>query len=102
MTIPIRSHPQLLDASVSTVVGAVHLTPPAGPAPRTRSHLEVTRRVRLLRPRHWHLRHRWEITAGDDAHQLALSCTRCGRVRRSLQRTAVPIWASDLELRRMR
>ena len=109
MELHIRSHPQLLDAAASTVVEAVYYPPPGGPTlsipistPRARSPFEALRRVRALHPRRWHLRHRWEITGGDDAHQLAFSCTACGRTRRSLQRAAVPTPAPDVELRRMR
>ena len=108
MELPIRSHPQLLDASV-TVVEAAYL-PPGGPTPlsiplstpRARSPFEALRRLRALSLRRWHLRHRWEITGGDDAHQLAFSCTACGRTRRSFHRAAVPTPAPDVELRRMR
>lgn len=110
MELHIRSHPQVLDAGAATAVEAVHLPLPGGTTPlsaprstpRVGSLLEALRRVRALRPRRWHIRHRWEITGGDDAHQLAFSCTTCGRTRRSLQRAARPTPAPDVELRRMR
>ena len=90
-----RSNPsaELLDASTLRAPEAPPSTSPAGPGSRlVPSQRPATPRERIpdvAAPpvpaaetrRRRHLRHRWEITGGDDGRHLISTCQVCGRTR---------------------
>lgn len=98
MRLHIRANPrhQLLDDASTT--GAIETKPPAAPAgpgsllvpeqrtatsPQTGGAPAARERapeVPEQRPRR-HLRHRWEITGGDDGQHLISTCQVCGRTK---------------------
>lgn len=80
----------------------IDVTPPSVTAPRLPAAVVSRRHAWAARIRPWHLRHRWEVTGGDDAHQLAFTCAVCARTRRSAGQGLVRVPTSDAELRRMR
>lgn len=118
MKLRIRTTPRagLLDTSTVRAPEAPPTPSPAGPGSRlVPSQRPATPAERIAeapiaspvtapepRPRR-HLRHRWEITGGDDGRHLTSTCQVCGRTR-SLARATRDAGVLDysVELRRMR
>lgn len=118
MKLRIRNHPsaELLDESTLRAPEAPPTTSPAGPGsrlvPSQRPATPAERVAEVPAPpvpeaggtrRRRHLRHRWEITGGDDGRHLISTCQVCGGTR-SLAGAVRDGQVLDysVELRRMR
>jgi len=117
MKLRIRTTPHagLLDTSTLRAPEVPPTSSPAGPGsrlvPSQRPAAPAERLPQVTTPepavpapqRKRHLRHRWEITGGDDGRHLVSTCQVCGRTR-SLARATRDAGVLDysVELRRMR
>jgi hypothetical protein len=116
MKLRIRTTPRagLLDTSTLRAPETPPTSSPAGPGSRlVPSQRPATPAERIEAPasspavpeprRRRHLRHRWELTGGDDGRHLMSTCQVCGRTR-SLARATRDAGVLDyqVEMRRMR